>query len=78
MWSRWPVRTDCRAMPFTGQSKTIVARCGCGLVRIDSCQRDAWAAPFQNAVKMGAWAYLLKAQLDKQLLGTIRAVQAGK
>ena len=32
----------------------------------------------QDAMKMGACAYLLKTQLDKQLLGTIRAVQAGK
>ncbi len=32
----------------------------------------------QDALKMGARAYLLKTQLDKQLLGTIRAVQAGK
>ena len=32
----------------------------------------------QKAVKMGARAYLLKAELDKQLLGTIRAVQASK
>ena len=37
-----------------------------------------YESDFQNAVKMGARAYLLKAQLDKQLLGTIRAVQAGK
>ena len=32
----------------------------------------------QDAMKLGARAYLLKTQLDKQLLGTIRAVQAGK
>ena len=32
----------------------------------------------QNAMKLGAQAYLLKTQLDKQLLGTIRAVQAGR
>ena len=32
----------------------------------------------QGAMKLGARAYLLKTQLDKQLLGTIRAVQAGK
>jgi YesN/AraC family two-component response regulator len=33
---------------------------------------------FHNVVKMGARAYLLKAQLDKQPQATIRAVQAGK
>jgi len=32
----------------------------------------------QAAMKLGARAYLLKAQLDKELLGTIRAVQAGR
>ena len=32
----------------------------------------------QNAMRMGAQAYLLKTHLDKELLGTIRAVQAGK
>jgi two-component system, NarL family, response regulator len=32
----------------------------------------------QGAMKLGARAYLLKTQLDKQLLPTIRAVQAGK
>jgi DNA-binding NarL/FixJ family response regulator len=32
----------------------------------------------QDAMKLGARAYLLKTQLDKELLGTIRAVQAGK
>ena len=37
-----------------------------------------YESDFQNAVKMGARGYLLKAQLDKQLLGTIRAVQAAK
>jgi DNA-binding NarL/FixJ family response regulator len=31
-----------------------------------------------GAIKLGARAYLLKTQLDKELLGTIRAVQAGK
>ncbi len=31
-----------------------------------------------GAMKLGARAYLLKTQLDKELLGTIRAVQAGK
>ncbi len=30
------------------------------------------------AMKLGAGAYLLKAHLDKELLGTIRAVQAGR
>ncbi|PWU01421.1 MAG: hypothetical protein C5B51_22775 [Terriglobia bacterium] len=30
-----------------------------------------------DALKLGARAYLLKTQLDKELLGTIRAVQAG-
>jgi DNA-binding NarL/FixJ family response regulator len=29
-------------------------------------------------MKLGAQAYLQKTQLDKELLGTIRAVQAGK
>ena len=37
-----------------------------------------YESDFQNAVKMGARAYLLKAQLDKQLLRTIRTVQASK
>ena len=32
----------------------------------------------QDAMKLGAQAYLLKTQLDKELMGTIRAVQAGK
>jgi hypothetical protein len=32
----------------------------------------------QDAMKLDARAYLLKTQLDKELLGTIRAVQAGK
>ena len=31
----------------------------------------------RDAMKMGAQAYLLKTHLDKELLGTIRAVQAG-
>ena len=31
-----------------------------------------------EAMKLGARAYLLKTQLDKQLLETIRTVQAGK
>jgi DNA-binding NarL/FixJ family response regulator len=32
----------------------------------------------KNAMNGGARAYLLKTQLDKELLGTIRAVHAGK
>jgi len=32
----------------------------------------------QGAMKLGAWAYLLKALLDKELFETIRAVHAGK
>jgi DNA-binding NarL/FixJ family response regulator len=32
----------------------------------------------QGAMNMGARAYLLKTQLDKELMRTIRAVQAGK
>ena len=32
----------------------------------------------QGTMKLGAKAYVLKAQLDKELLGTIRDVQAGK
>lgn len=32
----------------------------------------------QGAMKLGARAYLLKAQLNKELLGTIRAVRAGR
>ena len=32
----------------------------------------------QGAMKLGARAYLLKTQLDKELLPTIRTVQAGK
>jgi DNA-binding NarL/FixJ family response regulator len=31
----------------------------------------------QGAMKVGAQAYLLKSQLDKELLKTIRAVHAG-
>jgi DNA-binding NarL/FixJ family response regulator len=31
----------------------------------------------QDAMNLGARAYLLKTQLDKELFGTIRAVQAG-
>jgi len=32
----------------------------------------------QGAMQLGARAYLLKTHLDKELLGTIRAVQAGE
>ena len=32
----------------------------------------------QGALKLGARAYLLKTQLDKELFGTIRAVRAGE
>ena len=32
----------------------------------------------QGAMKLGAKAYILKAQLDKELLGTRQDVQAGK
>jgi DNA-binding NarL/FixJ family response regulator len=32
----------------------------------------------QDAMKLGARAYLVKAELDKELLGTIRAVHYGK
>ena len=32
----------------------------------------------KDAMKLGARAYLVKTHLDKELLGTIRAVQAGK
>ena len=32
----------------------------------------------QGAMKLGAKAFVLKTQLDKELLGIIRAVQAGK
>ena len=32
----------------------------------------------QGAMKLGARAYLLKAQLDKELLPTIRAIHSGK
>jgi DNA-binding NarL/FixJ family response regulator len=37
-----------------------------------------YASDVQDAMKLGAKAYLLKTQLDKELMGTIRAVQAGK
>jgi DNA-binding NarL/FixJ family response regulator len=36
-----------------------------------------YANDVQNAMNGGAQAYLLKTHLDKQLLGTIRAVHAG-
>ena len=36
-----------------------------------------YASDLQGAMKLGAKAYLLKTQLDKELLPTIRAVQAG-
>ena len=36
-----------------------------------------YESDIQNAMKLGAQAYLLKTQLDKELLGTIRAVQGG-
>jgi len=37
-----------------------------------------YASDVQDAMKLGAQAYLLKTQLDKELLPTIRSVQAGK
>jgi DNA-binding NarL/FixJ family response regulator len=37
-----------------------------------------YASDVQNAMNGGARAYLLKTHLDKELLGTIRAVHAGK
>jgi len=37
-----------------------------------------FAGDAHDAIKLGARAYLLKAQLDKELLGTIRAVHSGK
>jgi DNA-binding NarL/FixJ family response regulator len=37
-----------------------------------------YSGDVQGAIKLVAGAYLLKAQLDKELLGTIRAIQAGK
>jgi DNA-binding NarL/FixJ family response regulator len=37
-----------------------------------------YASDVQDAMRLGAQAYLLKTQLDKELLGTIRAVHAGK
>jgi DNA-binding NarL/FixJ family response regulator len=37
-----------------------------------------YANEAEGAIKLGARAYLLKAQLDKELLGIIRAVKAGR
>jgi len=37
-----------------------------------------YASDVQGAMKLGAEAYLLKTELDKELLPTIRSVQAGK
>jgi DNA-binding NarL/FixJ family response regulator len=37
-----------------------------------------YAGDAEGAMKLGAQAYLLKTQLDKELLWTIRAVHAGK
>jgi DNA-binding NarL/FixJ family response regulator len=37
-----------------------------------------YASEAEGAIKLGARAYLLKAQLDKQLLQIIRSVKAGK
>jgi DNA-binding NarL/FixJ family response regulator len=37
-----------------------------------------YASEAEGAMKLGARAYLLKAQLDKELLGIIRAVKAGR
>jgi DNA-binding NarL/FixJ family response regulator len=37
-----------------------------------------YASEAEGAMKLGARAYLLKAQLDKELLEIIRAVKAGK
>ena len=37
-----------------------------------------YANDVEGAMKLGARAFLLKAQLDKELLGIIRAVKAGK
>lgn len=39
---------------------------------------EIYAGDVQGAMKPGARAYLLKTQLDKELLGTIRAVQSSK
>ena len=37
-----------------------------------------YASDVQDAMRLGAQAYLLKTELDKELLPTIRSVQAGK
>ena len=37
-----------------------------------------FAGDVEGAMRLGARAYLLKAELDKELLGTIRAVHAGE
>ena len=37
-----------------------------------------YASDVQDAMRLGAQAYLPKTELDKELLSTIRAVQAGK
>jgi len=37
-----------------------------------------YANDVQDAMKLGAHAYLLKTQLDKELLPTIRAMQTGR
>jgi DNA-binding NarL/FixJ family response regulator len=37
-----------------------------------------YVSDVQDAMKLGARAYLIKTKLDKELLATIRAVQAGK
>ena len=37
-----------------------------------------YASDIQGAMELGARAYLIKTQLDKELLGTIRAVQAAE
>ena len=37
-----------------------------------------YAGDAENAKKLGAQAYLLKAELDKELLGTIRAVHTAQ
>ena len=37
-----------------------------------------YASDVEGAMKLGARAYLLKAQVDKELLGIIRAVKVGK
>ena len=37
-----------------------------------------YASDVQDAMRLGAQAYLLKTELDRELLKTIRCVQAGK